>query len=1524
LADNVIRQDVVEIGFNIDSDPVQQLQKEINDIKKALGADLGDDEFKDLAKEAKKASESVGDVGDNVKQQKKWLNEFAGAIKNVGKTNLDKLKNGLKNVSTKLSEIAKKTSGAVYSGLKKIAGISFKALTVGLGAATVAIGGIVAKSTQAYADFEQLKGGVETLFGAKGATSVEEYAKIVGKSVNEAKGEYSKLKEVESTVIKYSNNAFKDAGLSANQYMETVTSFSASLISSVGGDTAKAAELANMAIVDMSDNANKMGTDMGMIQTAYQGFAKQNYTMLDNLKLGYGGTKTEMERLIKDAAKMEDVQKKLGITVDANSMSYGNIVKAIHIVQEQMYINGTTQKEAEKTITGSLNMVKSAWGNLMPALIQGGDTFDQCVENLVYSVGKFSDNIMPAVQKALAGVGSLIEKLAPTLEKEFPKIVDNLLPPLLKAATSLLVSLIKSLPTIIKSVVKEIPTILRSVGEAIVEAFGDIPILKNVGSLLTNSAGSIAKAVPYLVGAFAGFKVLKGVLPVVMGLFSKDTGSGKGKKGGFLANIGKQLSQLGKQKPSAITKGMANLGIIIGGITLLTVAFATIAPLISKIGDTGKTLTMVATIGALGMVAGALAKVSDIVGKIPVSTVAKGLANMAIMLGGMSALFLLLGAVSLIKFDIARIMKITLAIAALGTVGAALSVFAGIVGLIPVAVVALGLANIAIIMTGLSALFLLIGAVSLINFDLKKITHIIAIIGLLGTVGSVLSVFAGIVGIIPIPVVLAGLANIGLVIGGMSALVVAFGKLSEIKGFNDFITKGGDTLANLFSQIGKIAGSLISGLGEGLTSSLPKIGENLSAFATSLKPMFTMFSGADMSGIGSFFKSMGSFMLQMAGEGILSIFTGGTELGKLGTELNTFATNSQGFFKTVATFPENGFTNATKLFDCLAGMKGLPKEGGMVSWFTGGINYTNIADGLSQLASEKVTTFFNTVSGLKQAGFDMAKSLFECLGGLKSLPKDGGMASWFTGSVNYKNIADGLGILGGEGVKNFFAMVSGFNQTTFDNTTALFKSLAGLGELPTENGWWEKLTSNETTSLSNIAEQLSTFGTKTKAFFEQVNNLNIGKLNGLWASLKKPAELTTNISNSVDENTKDIVKKISDLPTKMGEGLKSNKKALADAFVEVWKNAVEASVEPVNKLISGANWVLKEFGSKKVVAKWQPYAKGTDGHKGGNALVNDGRGAELVQMPNGHTFIPQGRNVFLPNAPKGMKVLPAEQTAQLMGRATPSYRYADGTGKIDIWSYYDNSKGLVNKLAEQASYKGLSSLASSLGKGMVTTISSQMTAWVDKLFEEEGGKSLASYVASKGVEQWRSTVARALKMEGQYSAANVKRTLFQMQTESGGNPRAINLWDSNAKKGTPSKGLMQVIDPTFNAYARKGFNKNIYDPLSNILASVRYAKSRYGSLSKAYRGVGYSKGVGNVTLPKQPSSFSVEYTPENSFSGGRATINENNTYAPVFNLTISGSMDERTMERKVKQWIGEKMDEVFEGMARKSPRLREV
>lgn len=351
------------------------------------------------------------------------IKSVIGSVKNMNESMKDAT-----NSASKMSSVMK----GIGSGAIKVG----KGLAVAGAAAATAVTALVSKSVGAFADYEQLTGGVETLFGA-GGRSVEEYAQSVGKSVSDIQGKYDSLMSAQNAVLENANKAYMTAGMSANEYMDTVTGFSASLISSLGGDTNKAADYANSALVDMSDNANKMGTDMELIKNAYQGFAKQNYTMLDNLKLGYGGTQEEMKRLLSDAEKLT------GQRYDISS--FADITQAIHAIQTQMDITGTTAKEASTTISGSWGSLKAAFQNVLVGLTTGGDMFDQSLDALINTAVTFGQNIIPAIKGALSGVGYLIEGLAPVIGETIPPLINDLAPTLANSAVSLISSLVNGL-----------------------------------------------------------------------------------------------------------------------------------------------------------------------------------------------------------------------------------------------------------------------------------------------------------------------------------------------------------------------------------------------------------------------------------------------------------------------------------------------------------------------------------------------------------------------------------------------------------------------------------------------------------------------------------------------------------------------------------------------------------------------------------------------------------------------------------------------------------------------------------------------------------------------------------------------------------------------------------------------------------------------------------------------------------------------------------------------------------------------
>lgn len=333
---------------------------------------------------------------------------------------LDDVGNAAQNAGQKGEEAGKKgesTLGKIGSAAGKAALEIGKISLAAVGAASAAVAAVSKAAIDSYANYEQLVGGVETLFGD---------------SADVVKG--------------YAEEAFSTVGMSCNDYMETVTGFAASLVSSLGGDTATAAQKANTAVADMADNANKMGTDMQSIQNAYQGFAKSNYTMLDNLKIGYGGTKEEMERLLADAAKLRKT--KLGVDIDYDISKFSDIVDAIHVIQEDMGITGTTAKEAATTIQGSISTMQGAWQNLMTGIADPTQDFDKLLGDVIDSVVTVSNNLMPRIMAVLPQMATGITELTENLLPLIPDTLEQMLPSVIEGANSLIAALLDTLSSI--------------------------------------------------------------------------------------------------------------------------------------------------------------------------------------------------------------------------------------------------------------------------------------------------------------------------------------------------------------------------------------------------------------------------------------------------------------------------------------------------------------------------------------------------------------------------------------------------------------------------------------------------------------------------------------------------------------------------------------------------------------------------------------------------------------------------------------------------------------------------------------------------------------------------------------------------------------------------------------------------------------------------------------------------------------------------------------------------------------------
>lgn len=376
--------------------------------------------------------------------------------------------------SEEKTQAAGERIGAIAS---KIGDVLKTAAVVGGAALTAASAGVVSMvktSVANFAEYEQTIGGVQKLYGNMGK-SVEEYAQMNGKSVDEVQDEWQKLEDAQNTVLNNANQAFATAGMSANEYMTNATSFSAALINSLGGDTQKAAEVTDVAMRAISDNYNTFGGDMQSVTNAFQGFAKQNYTMLDNLKLGYGGTKEGMQQLIADANAYAAAN---GEAADLSIDSFADIVQAIELVQEKQGIAGTTAREAATTIEGSLGMTRAAWENLVTGLASGTD-IAPLIDNVVTSATTALDNLMPVIEQALTGVGDLIQGIAPIITEKLPEIAQTLIPELINTATTFVISVAEALPGLASAILDAIPLIFEQIvsidwlgyGEQIVEAF---------------------------------------------------------------------------------------------------------------------------------------------------------------------------------------------------------------------------------------------------------------------------------------------------------------------------------------------------------------------------------------------------------------------------------------------------------------------------------------------------------------------------------------------------------------------------------------------------------------------------------------------------------------------------------------------------------------------------------------------------------------------------------------------------------------------------------------------------------------------------------------------------------------------------------------------------------------------------------------------------------------------------------------------------------------------------------------------
>lgn len=429
----------------------------------------------------------------------------------IGLKGVEETKKGIKDTTN----TAKEESGKIEKAVNKTGEIASKvgkAAIIGATAAATAIGTITKFVIQHYAEYEQLVGGVETLFGAQGL-SLKKYAQSIGQTVEQARGKYDQLIQAQTEVMNNAKVAYKTAGMSANDYMNTITSFAAALKQSTANET-EAAKVANQTVIDMADNANKMGTNMEDIQNAYQGFSKQNYTMLDNLKLGYGGTKSEMERLLQNAEKLT------GIHYDINNLS--DVYNAIHEIQKNLGITGTTAKEAMKTIDGAMKMTKASWDNLLTGLADPKQAVGPLISEFAKSLGILAKNVTPKIKEVFNALPNALIQITPQLMN----MIIDLAPSLILAAINLVAGLVGALPGVIAPIFSQLSSLI---GSGMIDKIGqsissNMPTLISKGlDMLLQFSQAILTNLPVLVGMGMKliFYLVQGLMSALPTLISK-------------------------------------------------------------------------------------------------------------------------------------------------------------------------------------------------------------------------------------------------------------------------------------------------------------------------------------------------------------------------------------------------------------------------------------------------------------------------------------------------------------------------------------------------------------------------------------------------------------------------------------------------------------------------------------------------------------------------------------------------------------------------------------------------------------------------------------------------------------------------------------------------------------------------------------------------------------------------------------------------------------------------------------------
>ena len=734
----------------------------------------------------------------------------------------------------------------------------------------------------------------------------------------------------------------------------------------------------------------------------------------------------------------------------------------------------------------------------------------------------------------------------------------------------------------------------------------------------------------------------------------------------------------------------------------------------------------------------------------------------------------------------------------------------------------------------MTVLYGVLGLVSsLVDFDSRKLLELVSMLGVLALVGGAMALFAGLVGMIPIPAIVAGLAGIAIALVGFTAIISAFALLNKIPGFIDFLESGGEALCTVMGILGEMAGSLIGGFAEGFTDSLGDIGSNLATFATNVQPLFDMIDGVDTEGLSSFMLSLAAFIGILAGEEMLSFFTGGVDYAQLGLDLSSFGTNMSGFFTAIEDITDDQITKAGALFEALAGVSSLPETGGVFGWFTGDIDYEGLASGLTTLTSASMLTALETIQDLPEEAFTNLTAMLNAFAGVSDLPSNGGVFQWFTGTIDYEGLASGIKTLTGYTVTTALKRIQDLPEGAFTNLTALLNAFAGVNDLPKEGGVFQWFTG-------------------TIDF----------------------ASIVTGLTELTSDDFFTALGKIQDLP----EGAFTNLTALFNAF---------ASVKDLPKEGGVFQWFTGDISFSTLSTELPNLATAIVDFYDDISGITD---TDFTTMQSLFTTLALINDLAMTDSENSLEV------------SVPNFAaLAENISDIE-WAVDDLLATLNNEDYDFTRLDSFAQSLASMGDETTTTALADLATSFETVSDAVG--TIADSVATldnfkDAITTKLTEAANAIK---QRSKDFFNSGVFIMQGLNNGLLSMKGTLISTAS--SIASAIKNEINSALDINSPSGVTEE-----SGYWTGMGQVKGMLKTLPKIKAAAGE---VGTASIP-----YGTPYSPESSTT--TSTYNESSVYtiSPSFNLNISGSGSDRELESKVKRFVAEGINEVFESLERK-------